>query len=102
MVYVDELGGEVTVRVHYWIENPGRQDILIVQSEYARRIKRRFENEGITIGPTSEIELSGRIGIDDSGGVGEPLRSSGSRRVAPASDTRTTPTQRLYVGRESL
>jgi small-conductance mechanosensitive channel len=67
MVYVDELGGEVTVRVHYWIENPGRQDILIVQSEYARRIKRRFENEGITIGPTSEIELSGRIGIDDSG-----------------------------------
>jgi len=65
--YVDELGGEVTVRVHYWIEDPGRQDILVVQSEYARRIKRRFENEGITIGPTSEIELSGRVGIDDSG-----------------------------------
>ncbi|WP_418279802.1 mechanosensitive ion channel family protein [Halorubrum sp. DTA98] len=67
VVYVDELGDEVTVRIHYWIEDPGRQDVLATRSEYARRIKHRFENEGITISPISELEITGRIGIDDSG-----------------------------------
>ena len=63
--YVDELGDEVAIRVHYWIKAPGQQDILSVQSEYARRIKRRFETEGLTISPTPDLDLSGQIGIDD-------------------------------------
>ncbi|WP_418285278.1 mechanosensitive ion channel family protein [Halorubrum sp. DTA46] len=67
VVYVDELGDVVTVRVHYWIRDPGQQDILAVQSKYARRIKRRFETEGLTISPAPELDISGQIAIDEPG-----------------------------------
>lgn len=67
VVYVDKLGGEVTIHIHYWLEDPTQKDILAIKSNVARRIKRRFENEGITLSPPSEHELSGRIDIDDSG-----------------------------------
>ncbi len=65
-VYVDELGDEVRVRVHYWVDSPGERDIRAVQSAYTRQIKRTFETEGLTISPVSELELTGRVGIDDS------------------------------------
>lgn len=67
VMYVDELGDEVTVRVHYWIKDPSQRNILAVESEYARRIKRRFETEGLTISPTPGLDLSGQIDVGDTG-----------------------------------
>lgn len=67
--YVDELGDdEVSIRVHYWIPGPTRGDIFAVRS-YARAARDRLEAEGIDIAPAAELDLTGRIGLDDT-----PLR----------------------------
>jgi small conductance mechanosensitive channel len=64
--YVEDLAdGGVSIRVHYWISNPGRRDILAVRSAYARAVKDRLEAEGITISPTTEREITGRIALDN-------------------------------------
>jgi small conductance mechanosensitive channel len=63
--YVDEFGGDaVVLRVHYWIEDPRKQDIFGVRSAYARAVKRRLDEAGITISPASKRELLGRIEVD--------------------------------------
>jgi small-conductance mechanosensitive channel len=67
-VYVDELGDDaVIVRVHYWIEDPDRRGIFAIRSAYARAVKTRLENAGITISPPSQRDLQGRIGITETG-----------------------------------
>lgn len=64
--YVDEFASDaVVVRVHYWLENPRRQDLFRVRSEYARAVKRRLDEAAITISPPSKRELLGRIGLDE-------------------------------------
>ncbi|WP_251342594.1 mechanosensitive ion channel family protein [Haloplanus halophilus] len=66
--YVDEFGGDAVVcRVHYWIEDPRRQDVFAVRSAYAREAKARLDAAGITISPASKRELQGRIDVDDAG-----------------------------------
>lgn len=68
VAYVDELGDDaVSVRVHYWIEDPNRRDILAIRSAYARATKQRLEDADITISPASERDLQGRIGIEEPG-----------------------------------
>ena len=65
-VYVDELGDDaVVVRVHYWIEDPHRRDVFRIRSAYARAIKSRLDDAGITISPPSQRDLQGRIEIDE-------------------------------------
>lgn len=64
--YVDELGSDaVVVRIHYWIENPRHRDLFKVRSQYARSVKTRLTDAGITISPASKRELLGRIEVDD-------------------------------------
>lgn len=65
-VYVDELGDDaVIVRVHYWIQDPNRREIFSIRSAYARAIKTRLDEAGLTISPPSERDLQGRIEIDE-------------------------------------
>jgi len=65
--YVDEFGSDaVVVRVHYWIEDPRRRDIFRVRSSYARAVKARLDDAGITISPASKRDLRGRIEVDGS------------------------------------
>jgi small-conductance mechanosensitive channel len=65
--YVDEFASDaVVVRVHYWIEDPRRQDLFRIRSEYARAVKRRLDDAGISISPPSKRELLGRIDLDQS------------------------------------
>ena len=53
-VYIEELGDDaVVVRVHYWIRDPRRRDIFRIWSTYARTVKSRLEDAGITISPPS-------------------------------------------------
>ncbi|MEF8856690.1 MAG: hypothetical protein V5A16_04645 [Haloplanus sp.] len=67
--YVDDFGGDaVVLRVHYWIEDARRRDIFGVQSAYARAVKRRLDEAGITISPASKRELTGRIEVEDENG----------------------------------
>lgn len=64
-VYIDEFGDDaVLVRVHYWIEDPHREDIFAVRSAYAEEVKTRLDAAGISISPPSEHDLQGRIEID--------------------------------------
>ena len=64
--YVDEFGGDaVVLRVHYWLDDPRRQDVLAVRSAYAREIKARLDAAGIAISPASKRELQGRIDVGD-------------------------------------
>ncbi len=64
--YVDELGSDaVIVRVHYWIEDPRRRDLFEIRSQYARSVKTRLNEAGITISPASKRELLGRLELDD-------------------------------------
>lgn len=63
--YVDELGETTTVRVHYWIDDPDRREVFAVRSAYARAAEERLEGAGITIGPSNQWRLRGRVSFDD-------------------------------------
>ncbi len=63
--YVDELGADgVVVRVHYWIEDPRRRDVVRVRSAYVRGAKARLQEAGLTVSPPSQRDLQGRIQVD--------------------------------------
>ncbi|MFB6194754.1 MAG: mechanosensitive ion channel family protein [Haloplanus sp.] len=71
--YVDEFGGDaVIVRVHYWIEDPRPKDVFAIRSTYARAVKSRLDEAGITISPASKRELQGRIEVERAGADRDP------------------------------
>lgn len=64
-VYLDEFGSDaVVLRSHYWIENPAGHKLFEVRSRYAREVKRRFDEAGITLTPSSKRDLEGRLTVD--------------------------------------
>jgi small-conductance mechanosensitive channel len=64
--YVDEFGGDAVVtRVHYWIEDPRNRNVFEIRSDYARAVKTRLDDAGITISPASKRELLGRVEVED-------------------------------------
>lgn len=64
--FVDELDhDEVSIRVQYWIADPKRHDVFPVRSAYAHAVTERLHAEGITVSPTTERELTGRIRVED-------------------------------------
>jgi small-conductance mechanosensitive channel len=55
-VFVEEIGDDaVLVRVHYWIDDPTRRDVIAVRSRLTRAAKERFEaaNVAYTLPPRS-------------------------------------------------
>jgi small-conductance mechanosensitive channel len=69
--FVEEFGGDaVVLRVHYWIQNPHRQDVISVQSRYALAAKRTLEGDGVTISPPSKRDLLGGIEVEEAAGSG--------------------------------
>ncbi|WP_436909848.1 mechanosensitive ion channel family protein [Halosimplex marinum] len=66
VAFVDELGdGVVRLRAHFWLEDARQPEVFEARSAFARRVRRRFDEAGITISPASEHELRGRIAVDD-------------------------------------
>jgi small conductance mechanosensitive channel len=62
---VTDLAGDwVTCRVHYWIEDPDRQDALSVKSAYNRAVKRRLEDAGIALNPATKRDLEGEVTVE--------------------------------------
>ena len=72
-----ELGeNAITVQAELWIENPENSDIMTVRSDFRREVKRRFEEEGITLAPPSAQLLSGEMTVTER--TAESSTSSGA------------------------
>ncbi len=42
---------------------PGNRDVLTLRSDFRRSVKRRFDEEGITLAPPSAQQLSGEVTV---------------------------------------
>lgn len=59
-----ELGeAAITVQAEFWIADPMNKHIRTVRSDFRRVVKRRFDEEGITLAPPAEQELSGKVSV---------------------------------------
>lgn len=69
-VYVTAFESDaIRFRVHYWISNPDRADVLGVRTAYATAAKSRLEAAGIEISPASKRELEGRLEVEGTVGT---------------------------------
>jgi len=62
---VDLGKNEVTVQAEFWVEDPMKSDVPTVRSDFRRLVKRRFDEEGITLAPPSAQSLSGELTVDE-------------------------------------
>jgi small-conductance mechanosensitive channel len=71
--------GEATVALEtvYWVSDPMDVDLVSIRSDFRRRIMRRLDEVGVTLGPPSTHDLSGELAVDldgdgpgDRGGIG--------------------------------
>ncbi|MFC7135092.1 MULTISPECIES: mechanosensitive ion channel family protein [Salinibaculum] len=63
-----ELGPDnVTVQAEFWVGEPARENVADIRSDFRRRVKRRFDEEGLTLGPPAGRELSGSVTVRDDG-----------------------------------
>ena len=61
-----DLGkNEITVQAELWVDDPMNSDIPTVRSDFRRQVKRRFDEEGITLAPPSAQSLSGEIAVTE-------------------------------------
>ncbi|WP_436935649.1 mechanosensitive ion channel family protein [Halovenus marina] len=59
-----ELGeNAITLQTEFWIADPMNQDILTARSDFRRTVKRRFDEEEITLAPPSAQLLSGEVTV---------------------------------------
>jgi len=66
---VTDLGeNAITIQAEFWIGDPMDADIVTVRSDFRRRVKRRFDDEGITIAPPSAQSLTGEIAVRERAG----------------------------------
>ncbi|MFB6092542.1 MAG: mechanosensitive ion channel family protein [Haloquadratum sp.] len=57
-------GSSVRVRAAFWIADPMDVDIVTLRSDFRRRVKRRFDEAELTLGPPSGRELSGELAVE--------------------------------------
>jgi small-conductance mechanosensitive channel len=57
-------GTAPTLQAEYWVSDPMDVNLVEVRSDFRRRVKRRFDEVGLTLGPPSTHELSGDLGVD--------------------------------------
>jgi small-conductance mechanosensitive channel len=57
-------GTAPTLQAEYWVSDPMDVNLVEVRSDFRRRVKRRFDDEGLTLGPASGHELSGELAVD--------------------------------------
>ena len=64
--FVDELADDgVVLRVNYWLDAPRPHEAPRIRSRYIESIKERLEAADVTISPSSQHELHGRLEIGD-------------------------------------
>ncbi|WP_435118173.1 mechanosensitive ion channel family protein [Halolamina sp. C58] len=57
----------ITLQAEFWIDDPMDRNIVTIRSDFRRRVKRRFDEEGLTIAPPSGQSLSGEITVENRG-----------------------------------
>jgi small-conductance mechanosensitive channel len=63
---VAELGeNAITIRIEFWIDDPRDREIPTIRSDFRRSVKRRFDEDGITIAPPSAQSLSGEVTVTE-------------------------------------
>jgi len=61
---ITDLGPDnITVQAEFWVDDPARVEIVDVRSDFRRRVKRRFDEEELTLGPPSGREVSGSLTV---------------------------------------
>jgi small-conductance mechanosensitive channel len=61
-----ELGeNAITIQAEFWIGDPTNRDIRTGRSDFRRTVKRRFDEEGITLAPPSAQLLSGELTVTE-------------------------------------
>ncbi len=69
-----ELGeNAITIQAEFWVDDPRDRDLMTVRSDFRRAVKRRFDEEEITLAPPSSQLLSGELTVTE-----RPTESSGS------------------------
>jgi small-conductance mechanosensitive channel len=82
-----ELGGAaITLRAEFWVADPMDLDLVDIRSSFRRRVKARFDEVGLTLGPPSTHEMSGEldVGLPDDGRVERGSENAGTDADAPA------------------
>uniref|UniRef100_UPI003568FDDC mechanosensitive ion channel family protein n=1 Tax=Salinigranum sp. TaxID=1966351 RepID=UPI003568FDDC len=57
-------GTAPTLQAEYWVSDPMDVNLVEVKSDFRRRVKRQFDEAGLTLGPASGHELSGELAVD--------------------------------------
>nr|WP_256420241.1 mechanosensitive ion channel domain-containing protein [Halobellus rarus] len=60
-----ELGpGSVRIRAEFWVDDPMDVNLVTLRSDFRRRVKSRFDEVDVTLGPPSSRELTGSVSVD--------------------------------------
>ncbi|KAB1186823.1 MULTISPECIES: mechanosensitive ion channel family protein [Haloferax] len=61
---VEFAESSVAVKAEFWVASPMDVNLIDVRSQFRRRVKLRFDEVGLTLGPASGREVSGRLDVD--------------------------------------
>ena len=60
-----ELGsGFVTLQAEFWVADPATSGLVDIRSDSRRRVKRRFDAEGMTLAPPTNQRLTGSVTVE--------------------------------------
>jgi len=62
---VDLGENAVTLQAEFWTDEPRNREVLTIRSDFRRLVKRRFDEEGITLAPPSAQSLSGDVTVTE-------------------------------------
>jgi small-conductance mechanosensitive channel len=82
-----ELGETaIVLRAEFWVADPMDLDLVDIRSSFRRRVKARFDEVGLTLGPPSTHEMSGEldVGLPGDGRVERGSEKAGADADAPA------------------
>ena len=76
----------LTLQAEYWVSDPMDVNLVEVRSDFRRRVKRQFDEEGLTLGPPSGQELSGELAVEVTDREGGRVVGSDAHRDAADGD----------------
>lgn len=63
----------ITLQAEFWTADPRNKEIVEIRSTFRQRVKKRFEDEGITLAPPSAQLLSGAVTVTTEESTSSPL-----------------------------
>ncbi|WP_246986195.1 mechanosensitive ion channel family protein [Halorientalis marina] len=62
---VDLGENAITIQAEFWTDDPRNREIPTIHSDFRRLVKRRFDEDGITLAPPSAQSLSGEVTVTE-------------------------------------